>query len=427
MAGDGVPVMVAVDREYGSRAGGHTSRRHAVPYSYSLLFRTRSIMGAYLSVLLSAVPLGMITLGLVLSVQAWTGSLALAGSITAMFTFGNAVGLAVQGALLDRAGDRVVVLVTGLVSGTSLAVVAAMGSRLPPLPLGALVLVTGLAVPAITAAVRRRLPVLVADPTARSAGYAMLSVIFQLAFAVGPLLVSLGIVLTGRPSSGLLVAAVMLAAAPVIFGLTAAPLPRPAPVSGESVIAWRWAALRRVLPLYAVATLTGIATGMTTVAIPAVTRAAGATAAAGPVFAAAAVGEVVGAVIFGSRTWPLAGHQQLPAALLAAAGMGVVVFTVSQAPALLVVAVGLGGAIGAPVTIRMSSLLDHLAGPETLGLAYAVLVGTGLVAAAAGTSVAGQAGAWLSDPRPLLLGPPVLLLLAAAATVMVRRALLLAR
>ena len=66
---------------------------------------------------MSAIPLGTITLGLVLSVESCTGSLSLAGTITALFTFGNAVGLTVQGALIDHLGDRVVVLTTGLIVG----------------------------------------------------------------------------------------------------------------------------------------------------------------------------------------------------------------------------------------------------------------------------------------------------------------------
>lgn len=138
--------------------------------------------------------------------------------------------------------------------------------------------------------------------------------------------------LTGRPSSALLLAAAMLATAPAVFGLTTTRSPARGrrPGRGGEL---RWTALRRLLPLYAVATFTGIATGVTTVAIPAVTRAAGAPAAAGPVFAAAALGEVIGAMIFGSRAWPLAAHQQLRAALLAASGMGVVMVRRALVPA----------------------------------------------------------------------------------------------
>lgn len=187
-------------------------------HPYQLLFRTPTLKRAYLSVLLSAIPLGTTTLGLILSVQSWTGSLPLAGSITALFTLGNAAGLTLQGVLIDRLGDRVVLLTAGVVSGFALGTVALTGAGLRPGVLGGLVLLAGLSVPAITTAVRRSLPLLTDDPLVRSVGYAALSVVFQLAFAVGPLLVTLAVVATGRGSNALLLAAVMIVAAALIFG-----------------------------------------------------------------------------------------------------------------------------------------------------------------------------------------------------------------
>lgn len=168
-----------------------------------------------------------------------------------------------------------------------------------------------------------------------------------------------------------------------------------------------------MLTLYGVAVLTGIAAGMTTVAVPAVTQAAGLAALAGVAFAASAVGDVSGAVIFGSRSWPLTERQQLSVALLGASCVAGVVYLSSGTLWSLVLAIGVGGALGAPVSIRMSSLLDDLTRSEALGRAYAVLVSISLVASATGTNLAGHLSAWL-EPRQLLLGPPVLLLAAAA-------------
>lgn len=386
-------------------------------HPYQLLFRTPTLKVAYLSVLLSAIPLGTTTLGLVLSVQSWTGSLSLAGSITALFTLGNAIGLTLQGVLIDRLGDRAVVLTAGLVSGLALGTVALAGGGLGPGLLGGLVLLAGLGVPAITTAVRRLLPLLTDDPTIRSAGYAALSVIFQLAFAVGPLLVTLAVVATGRPSHALLLAAAMIVTAAAIFGFG---VPAQSVAQAESgVTRSRLTGFGPLLALYGVAALTGIATGMTTVAVPAVTQAAGLVAMAGVAFAASAVGDVTGAVIFGSRSWPLTERQQLGVALLAAGCIAGVVYLSSGTVWSLVLAIGVGGALGAPVGIRLSSLLDDLARPEALGRAYAVLVSVGLVAAATGTSLAGHLSAWL-EPRLLLLGPPVLLLVAAALLAVAR-------
>jgi predicted MFS family arabinose efflux permease len=96
----------------------------------------------------------------------------------------------------------------------------------------------------------------------------------------------------------------------------------------------------------------------------------------------------------------------------AGACVAVVVFPSHGILWLLVLAIGVGGTVGAPVPIRLSSLLDELARPEALGRADAVLVSVGLVAAASGTTVAGQLSTWLT-PEQLLLGPPALLQTAA--------------
>lgn len=413
----------SVSWEFGSRVGGHTSWSYAVSHPYQLLFRTPALKLAFLSVLLSSIPLGTITLGLVLSIQSWTGSLSLAGTITSLFSLGNAVGLTVQGALIDRFGDRIVILLAGLLSGLSLGTLGLFGSGLQSALLGGLVLIAGLTIPAITTAVRRSLPVLVTDPATRSAGYAALSVVFQLAFAVGPLLVSLAVVITDGAPMALSLAAILIIAAAALFTFAAPSTgsSRPHPFRQEPSRPRSWmAAIRPLAGLYTVAALAGVATGMTTVAVPAVTQAAGVAAVAGVAFAASAIGEVGGAIIFGSRDWPFTERRQLNLALLAASCIAALEFLASYNPWLLVLAIGLGGAIGAPVSIRLSSSLDSLTKPESLGLAYAVLVSIGLTAAAAGTSLAGQLSTRL-QPRQLLLGPPILLLLATTTAMITRR------
>lgn len=82
----------------------------------------------------------------------------MSGAITSLFSFGNAVGLTVQAALIDRFGDRVVVFTAGMVSGRSLGTIALLGGRVDHRLLALGVLVAGVTIPAITTAVRRSLP-----------------------------------------------------------------------------------------------------------------------------------------------------------------------------------------------------------------------------------------------------------------------------
>ena len=215
-------------------------------------------------------------------------------------------------------------MTAGLIGGLTLGAAAVLGDNMTNVVMGVTVLVAGVSVPAITTAVRRSLPLLTDDPAVRSAGYAALSVAFQLAFAVGPLLVSLAVLVTGRSATALLLAAVMIVTAAVIF-TCAVPAQHPAraePVAPRPAII----PLRPLLALYGVAACTGMATGMTTVAVPAVMQAAGLVVVAGIAFGASAVGDVVGAVVFGSRRWPLSERQQLSVALLAAGCVAILVF-----------------------------------------------------------------------------------------------------
>jgi predicted MFS family arabinose efflux permease len=231
-------------------------------------------------------------------------------------------------------------------------------------------------------------------------------------------LVSLTVAIMDGAPTALLLAAILIIAAALLFVLaTPRNRTRASSSSQPSKRSRSWLNTVRPLALvYTVAALCGVATGMTTVALPAVTQAAGLAAVAGIAFAASAIGEVGGALIFGSRRWPLSERHQLGLALLAESCFSALVFIVSRSPWLLVPVIGIGGAIGAPVSIRLSSVLDTVTKPESLGLAYAVLVSAGLTAAAVGTSLAGQLTTWL-QPQLLLLGPPILLLLATTAVV----------
>lgn len=64
---------------------------------YGRLFRIRGYPLPFVMGLCVALTLGMVSLGLVLTVQQQTGSLAQAGFVSASFGLGNAVGLIVQG------------------------------------------------------------------------------------------------------------------------------------------------------------------------------------------------------------------------------------------------------------------------------------------------------------------------------------------
>lgn len=392
----------------------------ARPHPYATLLRVPRLPAAYLAVGLSALPLGMINLAVILCIQRWTGSLTLAGWLSAVFTLGNAAGLSVQGRLLDRYGAHQLLRWAGATSAAGLGAVVVAGTKgAPPVVVAIGLAVAGLSVPAVTTAVRGRLPDVISDHTTRTAGYALLSVLFQVAVTVGPLLVSLSLLLT--PELALVAAAVLLFSAGLL-ATTRDGLLRPTPGTkyrertGRVQTSWT----SGFVAVLMVAALTGAANGMVTVAIPGVTSAAGLATLAGFIFSGVALGDVCGALAFGSRVWPLSPWHQLAVALAAGAVLAVVAFLIAPTPWALLPVMTVGGMLAAPAAIVSSSLLDRVLPAESIARGYGLLVSVGLVAAAAGNTAAGSLAAVL-PPRDLLLVVPVLLALAAAVGMLGRR------
>ena len=389
--------------------------------SYATLLRVPRLPTAYLAVGLSALPLGMINLAVILCTQRWTGSLTLAGWLSGAFTLGNAAGLSVQGRLLDRYGAHHVLRWAGATSAAGLgAVVLAGFVGAAPAVLAVALAVAGLSVPAVTTAVRGRLPQVVTDSTTRTAGYALLSVLFQVAITVGPLLVSLSLLLT--PELALVSAAMLLFGAGMLATrrnglLRVAELADRDKSSAGRAQTWCTSGFVAVL---LVAALTGAANGLVTVAVPGLTGAAGMTALAGLIFSGVALGDVCGALAFGSRVWPLSTWNQLAVALAAGAALAVVAFLVAPTPWALLPVLAASGMLAAPAAIVSSALLDQVLPTGSVARGYGLLVSVGLVAAACGNAAAGSLVSVL-DPRGLFLAAAASLALAAAVATAGRR------
>lgn len=389
------------------------------PNVYRVVLTTPTVRIRLLAVFLSAVPIGMANLALILSVQHWSGSLRLAGALAAVFGAGNAIGLLLQGHLLDLGRPRRLILIGGVVSCSALVMLAAVGSLHPPtgqpllrhVGLAVLAGVAGLAVPAVTTAVRAMLPQRLPTAATRTAAYALLAVLFQAALTVGPLLVSLAVVLSWPPAA-LVLAGTLLLTAAILYTATAdaVPLPmRPVP-DGVGASGWWRPGLGWVL---AVNICTGFAAGVTAVAVPGIASAAGHPAIAGAAFSAAALGEVLGALGFGAGRWPGSPWVQLAVVLGGAATTATAIYLVAGRPWLLIPTMFVGGLLGAPTSVLISTLIDRVVPAHATARAYALLVCVGLLGGSVGNAlVGGLAGAL--GVRRMLLGVPAVLLVAAA-------------
>ncbi|GIE94687.1 MFS transporter [Paractinoplanes rishiriensis] len=382
---------------------------------FSWVLRTQGAPVPLLATFVGSLPIGMLTLGILLLVRQTTESYAVAGTAAGAFSFGNALGLLIQGRLIDRHGPARVLLTAATLCPTLLVTLTVTITQHAAAPLLiTLAAASGATLPATVTGMRVLCPRLLPDPGDRTAAYALLATLFQVAMVTGPLLVA-ALALTGTatpvlPTAAALTAAggLLFATAPAVRAWSPPSTTRPA---GRIRSAIRTPVVTLVLGTFGV----GAATGMLTVAV-----AAARPALAGLLFAAFAAGELLGGLVYGGVRWTLPNPVRL---IVGQCGM-------SAAVALLALSSGTGwpmpasmlliGALTAPAAIAGSALLDDVVPPGSLGRAYTMLVAAGLIGVAAGNATAGRLA---GDTRTTLLLTAVTLSAVAAWTLARRRTL----
>lgn len=354
---------------------------------YLLVLRTPGLRIPLLATVLGALPIGMLGLGLLLYVHRLTGSLAAGGLAAAAFGLGNAAGMAVQGRLIDRCGQAkilapvgtacaawavVLVVVAPAVDGQGFAVAASAG--------------IGSSIPATTGSMRVLLAESVRGAEARTAGYALLAVLFQLAVLTGPLVTSLLLVPAG-PGAAVVTGGFLAGGAGLLFATTTAsrnwrPVRNSAPHSG----------FRKnggLTALLLIAAGTGVSGGMIAVAVPAAALALGTAADSGVLIAMMSAGEIIAGLVFGARAWRWSAARLLLAAVAGSAVAVGLAAWASSSLALLFAALFLVGMCGGPSAIASSALLDTLVSRAALTRSYTLLVSVFLVGGALGNAVGG--------------------------------------
>ena len=349
---------------------------------YSTLWRTPPIRGQAILGLFAQLTQGAGPISIVLVTRASTGSLAIAGAVTAAMWIAVAVARPVQGRFIDASGSRLVMLVCGPVHAAALiGLVVAAQARTGAWPLILLSGVAGLALPPVSAAMRvewgKRLP-----PSERTAAYSLVYLTQEIALLTGPLLVA---VLIAIDSAGLAlsVAAGISGAGSIGFGA----LSRAGGRSEEPRVPAPRAASAAMPALLGATFLVGGVLGALQVATPALALSRGAPALGGVLIAAMSVGGITGALIYGGRRWTADPSVRL-LSLLCIVGSAATLLALG--PPLPVVGVGLAlvGVGLNPVFTTASLLIDRHSGPraaESFGwMSTAVGGGTALGSAAAG-------------------------------------------
>ncbi|GAA1112242.1 MFS transporter [Kribbella jejuensis] len=358
--------------------------------------------------LVARLPKGMLPLTLVLLVSRQTGSYALAGTVTALFSLGDALTAPWQGRLADRFGYARTLLPIAVLH---VAAVLGMISTVSPTALCLLAVAAGLGVPPISGAVKARLAELVPDDR-MPATFALEALLQQSFFLVGPLLAT-GLISLTTPAVTVVAAATMVAGGTFGFVVAAGPVRR-APRRRGGHGALRIPAVRM---LGMTTLLQSLTYGVLPIALVAAATRAGAPTAAGVVQATLTLGGVIGSMFhrpaaylrlltrFACCLVPLAGF----AALRSPAGLVGLAMTLAGT-----------GLLATPLATSAYLLIQRTTPAECLTEAFA-WQSTGL---AIGTAAGAAAGGALVDRGGPVLAfalPPVAVGLAVLVVVVVRR------
>lgn len=330
-------------------------------------------------------PISMVGLGIVLLVVAENGRYGLAGAISAIFALVNAVTAPVIARLIDRHGQRTVLAPAVALHAAGIGVfvtLVSVGAATWTFFVSAAA--AALFGPSIGSLVRARWGhVLGRDPRLHTA-YAYESVLDELIFVLGPLLVTV-LATKVRPQAGL------LAAIALLVGGSAALLAHRAsePPAGHGHEEGHPSALRSPgLPvLMVVMAFIGGVFGAVEISTVAFADEVGHRSLAGPLLACYAGGSMIAGLVFGAVRWEVSARLRL---IAGATAMTVTVTTLPWVSSTTVLAgcLFLAGLGIAPTLISGFSLVERMVpeGTVTEGLTWAT---TGLI-------VGFSAATWLS-------------------------------
>lgn len=335
---------------------------------YRTILQTPGVRSMLVVSVLARLPLGFETLGIVLLVRAVTGSFAIAGIAAAATNIVAALSAAPIGRLVDRHGQRRVLMPTAAVNATALAALATAGAFDGPAPL----LVACAALSGIIAPVSASQRAILADifPGARlQAAYALETVVQEAVFTLGPLIATTAAALSGPPAA-VYAAAILSITGTTLFANHRLSRAWQAPdVDRRGGGAMRVPAIRL---LFAFAALTAFSIGGFEVAMTAFARQEGNPNSAGAFLAIWAIGSAAGGLWYGSRPWRQPPGIQIGFVALTAAAAYLPAAAMpnlwAQVPAAL-----LAGATIAPLLSLLFSLIGMLAPAGMLTEAFSWL------------------------------------------------------
>jgi MFS family permease len=337
--------------------------------------------------IVARLPLAMLSIALLVHARHLTGSFAAAGLVAGAYAASLGVGGPLLGALVDRRGQTVVLLVGASVTAALLGVVALLPEGVAvPIPV-LLAAAVGLATPPLGACVRTLLPYLLPDPSATRAAYAAESAAIELTWILGPPL-ALGLGAALSTGAALAFGGAVLLAGTAAFAAEPAsrawrPEPRRERPRGGSL---RSPAIRTLVIVLLAA---GVLFGAVEVGVAGATTALGNSAAAGPLLGIWGAGSLLGGLVATRLGGGARGAIGLTVTLAAlTAGHFLLVAAAGSVLALAAALLVAGTAI-APTYASIYAMVDDVAPAGTVTEAFAWLTTAVAVGASAGVAVAG--------------------------------------
>ena len=277
---------------------------------YAAFFRVPDVTRLMAFAVLARMPLGTVSLALLLHVRALTGSFAAAGAAVGSYLAASAATAPLVGRWIDRRGPRGALIVTGVVCSSVLIVLWAAGPLgLSPTMISACAAVAGAFSPPITVLTRTMWRYRFDDAASRRTAFALDAVLIEFTFTAGPALIAL-LIAVASPVVAFGAAFVFTAlAVPVFFASRALRYWR-----SERHADRHWLgplAETRLLVVYPTTFLLTFSLGLLEIAYPGFAAQTDHPALAGGLVAINSLGSAIGGLIYGGLHLALAPHRQL--------------------------------------------------------------------------------------------------------------------
>lgn len=347
--------------------------------TYRNLLRVPGVLNVTAAQLFARLPLGILSLAILLHVQGLTGSYALAGAVVASVGVGEAVAMPVTARLAGRLGVARTLATASVVNATGTVALAFVGSSAGVLV--GLGLLTGASMPPLMPVVRALYPRMVPGDEVRTL-FALDTTAQELIWVVGP------VAATVLASAIATTFPLLLCAAVVLLGtawfLLGSRRLHPAKAVNHTrfgrILFHRAVLLAGIASLALVASFTALEVG--------IIAALGSNGlVAGAAIASASVGSLIGGLLLGHRQLGLSGVV----AALAAVGLGVVLYGVLDNLVLQFVALLVSGVGFAPAMSVLHLMVSREIGQNVATEAFGWLSSAAIVGGSIGTALAGVA------------------------------------